>query len=143
MWLSKPNMNVPLNHIINKNMKVCSYFHQPYVPTTKNVFTCRIDRAVIRMKDSVFVWPRVNSRLIIPCPIITTRLRGLNSATFPFIYCQGSTCSIFSSPIHICSFVCVFFCRMKLFCLIFLFLLGYFNSFFLCFVFTCTYCVRW
>lgn len=137
VWLRKAKMNVPLNQIITKNMKVCSCFQQPYVRTTRKDFACRVDRAVIRMKDSVFVLPSVNSRPIIPCRIIRTRLRSLNTASFPFIYCHSSTCSVFPSPIHICSLcvcVCVF-CRMKLLRLIFLFLLGYLYSFFSLFYF--------
>lgn len=104
VWLRKANVNVPLNQIITKTMKLCSCSQQAYVRKTRKAFACRVDRAVIRMKDSVFAWPR----LIIPCRIIRTRLRVLNAASFPFTYCHGSTCTAFRSPIHICSPVCRF-----------------------------------
>ena len=109
VWLRKANVNVPLNQIITKNMKVCSCSQQTYVRTTRKAFACRVDGAVIRMKDSVFVWPSVNSRLIIPCRIIRTRLRSLNAASFPFFYCHGSTRrTVFPPLTHICSLVCEF-----------------------------------
>ena len=115
-------------------MRSCS--QQPYVPTTRKAFACRVDRAVIRMKDSVFVWPSVNSRLIIPCRIIRTRLRGLNAASFPFMYCHGSTRTVFPTPIHIYSLVCRFVAGWScFFFLIFLFLLGYFYFIFSFFYF--------
>ena len=100
-------MNVPLNQIITKNMKVCSCSQQTYVCTTRKAFACRVDRAVIRMKDSVFVWPSCNSRLIIPCRIIRTLLRGLNPASFPFFYCHGSTRRTVFSPPYTFVILCV------------------------------------
>ena len=93
----------------SKEHELVQHLRHPYARATRKAFACHIDRAVIRMKDSQFVWPRVNSRLVIPCRIITARRRSLNGASFPFIYCHGSMCFIFPSPIHI-SFFCVCVC---------------------------------
>jgi len=135
VWLRKANVNVPLNQIITKNMKVCSCSQQRYVCTTRKAFACRVDRAVIRMKDSVFVWPSFNSRLIIPCRIIRTILRGLNAASFSFFLLSWQYAPHCFPSHHTHFLSCVWVCCRMMFCLIFLFLLGYFYFIFSLFYF--------
>jgi hypothetical protein len=116
---------------------VCSYFQQPYVLTTKKAFTCRIERAVKRMKDSVFVWPRVNGRLIIPYRIITTRHRGWILQLFPLSIVRGVH-AVFSPLPYPFVFVCVYVFMCGVVCVLLdevvlsnlSFLLGYLCSFF-------------
>ena len=114
---------------------MCSCSQQRYVCTTRKAFACRVDRAVIRMKDSVFVWPSFNSRLIIPCRIIRTILRGLNAASFSFFLLSWQYAPHCFPSHHTHFLSCVWVCCRMMFCLIFLFLLGYFYFIFSLFYF--------